>query len=452
MIWTTPDDLRAQVQKLWDSGRLLADIVDEVAGALKIPSDAALESLVSGERGLQDEPGRDSDVQCAPATIFPLVLRIRKPGPRDLGARFDEVRDWIKGLEAGSRKTAGVGYDIEWEETSNRILGSNTTPSRIVVSTRADALAMIDATAAAEQFVALAGETLRRFPALASWLRRSPLTVIGEADSWYRILSVLEWFRAHPRSGFYARQIDVLGVDTKFIEVRKAILGQLLDAILPADSIDPSNTGTAGFEQRYGLAAKPTLVRLRILDPSLAIVGLTDLALRIDELARLDISAKRVFIVENEITGLAFPATEGSILMFGGGYAIERLACLPWLCTCAVHYWGDIDTHGFVMLDRLRAFLPDARSMLMNRQILLDHRPHWTFEETPHMAPLTRLTPEEGALYDDVRFDRIGRGVRLEQERVSFSAIVRFLSGQRTGSSSSRTRISGRPDGPVTPS
>src|SRR5690606_36863913 len=27
--WTTPDDLRAQVQKLWDSGRLLADIVGE---------------------------------------------------------------------------------------------------------------------------------------------------------------------------------------------------------------------------------------------------------------------------------------------------------------------------------------------------------------------------------------------------------------------------------------
>jgi hypothetical protein len=29
------------------------------------------------------------------------------------------------------------------------------------------------------------------------------------------------------------------------------------------------------------------------------------------------------------------------------------------------------------------------------------------------MAPLTRLTPDELALYDDLRFDRLGRGVRL---------------------------------------
>jgi hypothetical protein len=155
------------------------------------------------------------------------------------------------------------------------------------------------------------------------------------------------------------------------------------------------------------------LIRLRVLDSDLAISGLTDLTLRIDELARLDIAPERVFIVENEITGLAFPPREKSILIFGSGYAIERLAALPWLSTCDVHYWGDIDTHGFVMLDRLRAFLPDARAMLMDRQTLLDHRPLWSFEEIPHMAPLTRLTPDELALYDDLRFDRLGRGVRL---------------------------------------
>jgi hypothetical protein len=110
---------------------------------------------------------------------------------------------------------------------------------------------MIGATAAAEQFETLTGETLRRFPALSEWLRRNPLAVLAEADAWHRILSVVAWFRAHPRSGLYLRQIDVPGVDTKFIEVRKALLGQLFDAILPADFIDPAITGTAGFEQRY---------------------------------------------------------------------------------------------------------------------------------------------------------------------------------------------------------
>lgn len=441
MNWTTPEDLRTQVQKHWDNGRLLATVVDEVAAdALARGSPAGDAAEIANAKELfsptdgagismpseQDGPAL-SVAPCAPALNFPLALRFRKPGPRDLGTRFDEVRDWIKSLEAGSRDTLGAGYDIEWEETSNRLLGRNATPCRIVVPTRVDALAMIDAVGAAERFMALARETLNRFPELAGWLRSNPLAAFAEADAWHCILSVLDWFRAHPGSGLYVRQIDVLGVDTKFIEVRKALLGQLLDAILRADFVDPSSTGTAGFEQRYGLAAKPTLIRVRILDPSLAISGLTDLAVRIDELARLDIAAERVFIVENEITGLAFPPREKSILIFGGGYAIERLACLPWLCTCAVRYWGDIDTHGFVMLDRLRAFLPDARSILMDRQTLLDHRPLWTFEETPHIAALTRLSPDEQALYDNLRFDRLGRGVRLEQERVSFSAILPAL-------------------------
>lgn len=432
--WTTPDDLRAQVQKLWDGGRLLATIVLELvaSGDAKTPPlDVVTETDGPGEQcspagsarmrvGIgsatqEREPARDSELT---PISFPLALRFRKLGPRDLGTRFDEVRDWIKGLEADSRSAMGAGYDIEWDETSNRTLGRNMTPSRIVVPTRTDAFAMIGATLAAERFEALARETIRGFPVLAGWLRRNPLVVLAEAEAWHRILSVLDWFRAHPRSGLYLRQIDVPGVDTKFIEVRKALLGQLLDATLPADFIDPATAGTAGFEQRHGLSAKPTLIRLRILDPSLAISSLTDLTLRIDELARFNIAAKRVFIVENEITGLAFPPREKSILIFGGGYAIERLAALPWLSTCDVHYWGDIDTHGFVMLDRLRALLPDARAMLMDRQTLVDHRPLWSFEETPHMAPLTRLTPEELALYDDLRFDRLDRGVRLEQERV----------------------------------
>lgn len=439
MSWTTPEDLRAQVQKLWDDGRLLATIVEEFAA--RDDHRVATAGLVGetegpGVRcspaGCGREPTRDSELQSAPAIVFPLTLRFRKPGPRDLGTRFDEVRDWIRGLEAGSRSTVGVGYDIEWESTSNRLLGRNTTPSRVVVPTRADALAMIGSTGTAEQFEALARETLRRFPALAGWLRHNPLAVVAEADNWDRILSVLDWFRAHPRSGLYLRQIDVPGVDTKFIEPRKPLLGQLLDAILPADYVEPSSTGTAGFEQRYGLAAKPALIHLRILDPSLAVLGLTDLTVRLDELSRFDIAAERVFIVENEITGLAFPTRERSILIFGGGYAIERLASLPWLCTCDVHYWGDIDTHGFVMLDRLRAFLPGARSMLMDRQSLLDHRPLWSFEVTPHMAPLTRLTPDELALYDDLRFDRLGRGVRLEQERIRFGLVAAEV-GRREG-------------------
>jgi hypothetical protein len=56
----------------------------------------------------------------------------------------------------------------------------------------------------------------------------------------------------------------------------------------------------------------------------------------------------------------------------------------------------------------------------MDRTTLLAHRPLWTTEEAPHIATLDRLTPEEAKLYADLRFDRFGRCVRLEQERISF--------------------------------
>src|ERR1022692_4377837 len=36
-------------------------------------------------------------------------------------------------------------------------------------------------------------------------------------------------------------------------------------------------------------------------------------------------------------------------------------------------YWGDIDTYGFHILDRLRVLFPDVQSLLMDRDTLLEH-------------------------------------------------------------------------------
>jgi hypothetical protein len=79
------------------------------------------------------------------------------------------------------------------------------------------------------------------------------------------------------------------------------------------------------------------------------------------------------------------------------------------------------------MLDRLRASFPAVRSLLMDRTTLLEHRPLWTAEEAPHIGPLDRLTAEEAALYADLRYGRLGRSVRLEQERIAFGWVRRTL-------------------------
>ena len=386
--WTSPDDLAGQVERLWQRGRLLS---------------ARLEGV----------------------SLFPLTLRLKRPSTQDLASRFDDVRGWISVLDAASRQRRGFGYDIVSEEIKHRQLGRNQIPTGIVVATEHDALALIGRQAEADTFEALARETVAQFPALRPWITRKPLTVVDNAAEWTRILAVLDWFQAHPRSGLYLRQLDIAGVDTKFIEPRRGLLAELLDQVLAppraCDQIAPS------FEQRFGLRARPGLVRLRILDSSLAIGGLTDISAPVEQLALLDLPATRVFITENEINGLAFPDMAGSIVLFKLGYALELLSQLRWLGDRQIHYWGDLDTHGFAMLDRLRASFPKAKSLLMDRATLLAHSSLWGREEVPYTGPLARLNEPEQALYDDLRQNRLGDGVRLEQERIPFSRLQRAL-------------------------
>jgi hypothetical protein len=390
MSWTTPDDIRAQLQRRWDRGQILA-----------------------------------ADIKGEP--LFPLPLRLRRPGPRDLSNQFDAVRAWIKSLDENAKPNRGFGYEIAWEEINHRQLGRNRVPSGIVVPTRSDALGLIGTLETAERFEALARKTLVVFPALRGWLARKPITMLDHASDWDRILDVLAWFRSHPKSGLYLRQVDVAGVDTKFVEVRKNLLAELLDLVLPQNAVNRSATGLKGFEARFGLLTKPNLIRFRILDERHAISGLTDLTVPFAQFASLTLGVRRVFVTENEVNGLAFPPVQDSIVVFGLGYAVEHLAGVQWLASRELHYWGDIDTHGFAMLDRLRSSMAHVRSLLMDRETLIAHQSLWSVEDVPHVGHLPRLTPAEQALYADLRLDRLGRRVRLEQERVSFGGLGRAL-------------------------
>jgi len=56
----------------------------------------------------------------------------------------------------------------------------------------------------------------------------------------------------------------------------------------------------------------------------------------------------------------------------------------------------------------------------MNRATLVAHRSHWVTEPNPAVAPLGRLNPDEGRLYEDLLADAFGPAIRLEQERVRF--------------------------------
>jgi len=134
------------------------------------------------------------------------------------------------------------------------------------------------------------------------------------------------------------------------------------------------------------------------------------------------------FITENEINFLAFPSVRGSLVIFGAGYGFEMLSRAKWLSGCHIYYWGDIDTHGFAILDQLRSVFSNVRSFLMDRNTLMAFSSFWGKEEKQITRDLPRLNPDELALYNDLRDNRIRQNLRLEQEMIGFHQVEHFLS------------------------
>jgi len=388
MSWTTPAELKAQVQKLWDRGLLLSTFY-----------------------GSEE--------------IFPKQLTLKKPSSRELSDSYSEVRGWIKRLDDAAKQ-----YRIVWRSFKHPILGPNTIPDQIWIDSLDDALVLIGKRQEARQFAAMLKLTRDGQPSLLPWLAKRPLRALELAEEWPRILSIVAWRLKHPRPGIYQRQIDLPGVHSKFIEGHRGVLGELFDLVLPPEEIDVTATGAGGFCRRYGFQDKPLRVRFRILDPTLALFPTEsdqDITVTQATFAQLKLPVTKVFITENEINFLAFPDVPEAIVIFGAGYGFENLASVEWLRNRVIHYWGDIDTHGFAILNQLRGFFPHAASLLMDRETLMEHQALWGVEPSPETGVLTRLTGDESALYDQLRRDELGDYIRLEQERIGFEWLVGAL-------------------------
>jgi hypothetical protein len=162
--------------------------------------------------------------------------------------------------------------------------------------------------------------------------------------------------------------------------------------------------------------------------------GLTDLTPDAASFAMLALPIERVFVTENETNFLAFPEVARAIVIFGAGYGWQALAHASWLHRCRLHYWGDIDTHGFAILDQLPGYFRHATSFLMDHETLLAHRSHTARtpralgeEPEPARHDLSRLTTEDADIYDDLRFERLQPQLRPKQERVGFGWLNEHL-------------------------
>jgi hypothetical protein len=380
MSWATSADLKAQVLRLWDNGALPSELV-------------------------------------VPSGLFPRRLTLKGPSSADLTNRFDEVRKWVSAISQVPH------CRVVMREVRHRVIGSNAIPDEVWVDSIASALDWIGKHSQARAIQTAVEVARQREPALVTWISQNASEVLRIGDHWPRLLDVVDWLRRHPRPGIYLRQVDLPGVHTKFIEQYRGVLIELLDISLPSAAVDAKATGVANFSRRFGFLEKPSRVRFRVLDQGLRLLaagGDQDLAVNGEAFAGLELPVRRVFVTENETNYLAFPQIAQSIVLFGSGYGFEMLRGAEWLSRCEVYYWGDIDTHGFAILDQLRASHEGVASFLMDRQTLMTHQALWGTEESQELRDLTRLTRDEAALFDDLRDNRLGTQVRLEQERIGF--------------------------------
>lgn len=387
MSWTTAKDLRAQLRRLWDRGVLLQGLVEEGAS-------------------------------------FPLRLSLKVPTSRELAERFEEARAWVGEISALPR------IRIEWREVRHRVLGSQRVPESAWVDDLDSALEAIDRRREAALFRVLLDLTRARQPRLVPWLGRSPLQALELVAVWERLLAVVAYLQSHPRPRVYLRQVDIPGVHSKLLEAHRGVLSELLDLALPAEAIDTERTGIAQFAARYGFLDKPARLRFRVLDERLSLLPgarRPDVTLDAASFAALTLPVRRVFITENETNFLAFPPVPEAIVLFGAGYGWEALGRAQWLDRCSLHYWGDIDTHGFAILDQLRGRFAQVESFLMDRRTLLAHEALWGEEEHQAVHDLPRLNRAERTLFDDLRDNRIRSGLRLEQERIAFHCVEEAL-------------------------
>lgn len=279
---------------------------------------------------------------------------------------FPRLRAAVQQLQATAKAQRGYGYHIETRQQQMRSLGMQTLPVAVVFETSEDFLRFIEKEHEFQRFQQDVMNIREQLPQLVDWMERYPKKVIAQHEFWPGLLSVCRYFLDHPRSKLYIRELPI-DVHTKFVEEHMGILRELLEEVLPSESILPN---ALTFQQRFGL---------REGEPSVSV--------RLSE----------------------------TFAILGGGFGVSILAAIPWLCESPIIYWGDLDAQGFQILSQLRSVFPHVISLMMDEQTFQTFSP-FHVEGTPcSIRQLPHLTEEEHRLFLHLS----ERTLRLEQERIS---------------------------------
>lgn len=352
-------------------------------------------------------PGQPDEI------AWPLEVTLGIPTENQALKQVEDVRAWV----AAWQSWRGVGV-LSWSDRRWRNLGTQSVPDKLVLGGPAEVAQSIGEAERWDRAQQRYRDIIGRWPRLAHKLARhfDLLADYGEVD-YRRLVDMVAWIEKNPDSNLYPRQLPVSGLDTKWLEKRKGLLADLVGAVRGESSTE------GDFFQRCGLKRPPQPIHLRLLDDNLRqrVGGLGDISAPWEQLAVLDLPVTTVFIVENLQTGLAFEDLPGSVVIMQLGYGVDVLGRLPWVAKARCVYWGDLDTHGFAILNRARTYLPALKSVLMDEETLHSHQDLWVEEKVQHgTETLPLLTEPELAVYRAIKCNTWGQNVRLEQERIAW--------------------------------
>lgn len=349
-----------------------------------------------------------------------IIKRISQPKipASELAAHIPDIRTW---LEAWKTEEANVrGLSLATTRKSSGGLRF-TVPSSVSFDNLADYVAWMGSAEDFQVASARVGRLVDLDERLLGMTRAwQGVAQLSEPD-FLSFVELLRWRRDNPDSRPPVRALAIPGLDSKWVEKNRGLVGpafRLLDAFDPSGESDLEKLG---FD---------TCDRMTVWFRCGAAVGgisrfSPQVALRPSDTTYEQFpGVRRAIVIENQTSFETIELAPGDIAIFGqGSQAPAALSVMPWLTKSIgeVLYWGDMDGEGYRILARARAALPGLRSILMDEKDVRDHMATLSvaIDYDPRPAP-DGLTAGEAAGYDLVS----GPGRRIEQERIPRAQVV----------------------------
>ena len=352
---------------------------------------------------------------------FFVEIRLKAPTQKELQSDFVGYKKAIEKLRSR--------FSVEMEEKNYKQLGTQPLPKKVIYDSIEPFLKAINKLEEFQTWKKAYEYYVEKLPRLQTLFLQKPFLALENSAIVQEVVAIAEFFIQNPKPLCYIRELPILGIDTKFIEKNRKFLDQVLGTVLQEGAFDTAITqlGDGGFERKYGLKIPPILIRFRVFG---SLCGCEDVSLPLESFAKLEFEVKKIFIVENLQTFLAFPLQEKMMIVFGKGYSARSLQAAKWLEKKELYYFGDIDIDGLAILSNFRSVFPSTESFCMDLQTLKTYEKlaHYTKQKTKEMPK--NLSPKEQKTYNYLlQTKRDELTLRLEQERIPMETINNFIKG-----------------------